>query len=530
MNPPEFDASAAPAVAATQDAERREDLTVLGQPVGDEPLRGRPPETEPRQDRAARQAHFARRHGLFGALLLVATAVRLIAMLGFPGALLFGDSQAYVSVAMHIQPGDGYGVLVRPSGYPGMLVLLSPLHSVLAVVAVQHLMGLSVGTAGYALLRRRGLPGWGATLAMVPVLLSAYAIQLEHFILSDSLFGFLVVMALVVLMWRPDPSLWACCAAGLLLGGAALVRSQGLPLVLVFVVVLLYKLADWRTVAGVLGLCAAFAVPVAGYAVWFNASHGTLNLTRSDGAFLWARVTTFADCAKIKPPPAERPLCMTTPVSQRVYTGDYLWNRSPIQTIRGGEFGPRADKLGTNFALRAIRAQPVAYATAVWDSFSQSFLLHDTATTGMFQRPGAPESSLLQSLYEFPAKSPPPPVQADVPYFRAYDPASLHLRLVQPFAGWILAYQRYVVLAGPLLALIALAGLAGALIAWRRFGGPVLLPWLTGMALLATPAITAEFDNRYVVCAVPPLCVAGALGVQQIADLIKRLRARWSVQ
>ena len=81
-----------------------------------------------------------------------------------------------------------------------------------------------------------------------------------------------------------------------------------------------------------------------------------------------------------------------------------------------------------------------------------------------------------------------------------------------------------------LLALIALAGLAGALIAWRRFGGPILLPWLTGMALLATPAITAEFDNRYVVCAVPPLCLAGALGVQQIADLVKRHRARWSVQ
>ncbi len=53
----------------------------------------------------------------------------------------------------------------------------------------------AIGVAGYALLRRVGLPSWGATLAMVPVLLSAYAIQIEHFVLSDTLFAFLVMIA-----------------------------------------------------------------------------------------------------------------------------------------------------------------------------------------------------------------------------------------------------------------------------------------------------------------------------------------------
>jgi len=525
MRQPERDGpAAAPAVIAAQGAGPREELAVLGLPAGDELQASPPPGKEPMQG-LSRLVRFARRHALFGALLLIAGAVRLIVMLGFPGAMLFGDSQAYVSVAMHMRPGDG-AVVLRPSGYPGMLVLLSPLHSVVAVVAAQHVMGLGVGVAGYALLRRRGLPGWGATLAMVPVLLSAYAIQLEHFILSDSLFGFLVMLAVVVLMWRPDPPLWAYWAAGLLLGLSALVRSQGLPLMLVFVAVLLCRLRDWRTFAGVVGLCAAFAIPVAGYATWFKTNYGVFNLTRSDGIFLWARVTTFADCAKIKPPPAERPLCMNVPVSQRVYAPDYLWNPSPIQNIKGGEFGTRADKLGTDFALRAIRAQPLAYASAVWNSFAQTFMLHETATSGPFQHAGPAESSLLQGAYAFPAKSPPPQVPADVPYFRAYDPASLHLRIVQPFASWTRAYQRYVVVAGPLLGLIALAGLAGALIAWRRLGWPVLLPWLSGVVLLATPALTAEFDTRYVVCAVPPLCVAAAMSVPLLADLAKRLREK----
>lgn len=91
-------------------------------------------------------------------------------------------------------------------------------------------MGLAIGVAGYALLRRLGLPGWGATIAMVPVLLSAYAIQIEHFLLSDTLFALLVMIAIVLMMWWPDPPVWACGLAGLLLAAAVLARSEGVRL------------------------------------------------------------------------------------------------------------------------------------------------------------------------------------------------------------------------------------------------------------------------------------------------------------
>jgi hypothetical protein len=69
---------------------------------------------------------------------------------------------------------------------------------------------------------------------------------------------------------------------------------------------------------------------------------------------------------------------------------------------------------------------------------------------------------------------------------------------------------------------ITLVGLGGLIVAWRRIGGPALLPWLTGTVLLVTPSAIVQFDPRYLVCTIPPLCVAAAMGVQQFAALVKR--------
>ena len=462
-----------------------------------------------------RMARLARRHALFGAVLLAAAAVRAMVMLGFPGAMLTPDSADYVGVALRMQPS-----LIRPSGYPAMLWLLQPFHSLAAVTGVQHVMGLGIGVAGYALLRRIGLPGWGATLAMVPVLLSAYAVQIEHFLLSDTLFAFLVMIAVAAAMWWPDPPVWACALAGLVLAAATLVRTQGLPLLIVFLTCLLIRFTGWRTIAGVLVMCVAFAIPVAGYAAWFNSAHGTFRLTATDGAFLYSRVTTFADCAKIKPPPAERRLCLNVPVDKRLFSPIYVWTKdSPINAIPGGKFGRLAGRLGTGFALRAIRAQPLDYLRAVWLSFWESFLPHQNTKVGtQLEKEGAQ----LQKDYMFPAASPgPPPAYADH-YYDAYDPAGADLRAVQPYAGWTRAYQHFVVVYGPLLGVITLTGLAGIIVAWRRIGGPALLPWLSGVGLLVAPAAVTNYDPRVVVCAIAPLCVAAAIGAQLIVSAARR--------
>jgi hypothetical protein len=458
---------------------------------------------------------LARRHGLFGAVLLAGAAVRVITMLGFRGPMRTSDSTRYVSNALQLAPG-----VIRPSGYSVMLRLLDPFHNLTAVVGVQHVMGLAIGIVGYALLRHAGLPGWGATLAMVPVLLSAYAVQLEHFVLSDTLFALLVMIAVALMLWWPVPPVWTCALTGLLLAAAALTRSEGTPLLIAFLVFLAVRFAGWRTLAGVAAMCAAFAIPVTVYAAWYDSVHGRFEITSSTGAFLYGGVTAaFADCAKMKPPAAERRLCVNEPASKRKPPNDYIW-RGPIQAVPGGPFGQRADALGRSFALRAIGAQPLDYLRAAADSFWEDFQpspnIHATSVP---QRTWAQH----QAEYVFPATSPKwPPRTTRI--FSRYDLADPRLRVIQPYAGWVRAYQRYVIVPGPLLGLIALAGLGGLIVAWRRLGGLALLPWLVGLCLLVVPAAILASYPRYLVSVVPPFCVAAAIGIRQISDAAKRFR------
>jgi len=158
---------------------------------------------------------FLSRHRLFTVAFGLGLALRVITMLGFPPAIWFGgDSASYLSTALYHAPGTS-----RLSGYGFVLFLLKPFHSFAVVTAVQHLMGLAVGVMVYALLRRYGLPGWGATLAALPVLLDAYQIELEHEILPSATFGFLIMVAITLtLWWRRDRPLWATPAR---LGGDA---------------------------------------------------------------------------------------------------------------------------------------------------------------------------------------------------------------------------------------------------------------------------------------------------------------------
>lgn len=456
---------------------------------------------------------------MFGLVLLAATAVRVVIMLGYPGPLLYPDSALYVRAAKPLVP-----ALVNPSGYAIELRLLDFLHTLTAVIVIQHIMGLAIGVMGYALLRRRfGLPGWGAAVAMIPVLLSAYAMQLEHFLLSDTTFAFLVMTALVIVLWWPGPPWWACALAGLLLGLAATVRVQAVPLLVVFIACLLTGVTGKRPLAGIALCIVAFAVPVFPYTAWFDSVHGTWNLTTSSGGLLYGEVSTFANCAVIKPPARERKLCIDVPVSERMHYAPYYSFRpgvSPLRDLPGGWAGPRADSLGLAFGLRAIAAQPLDYLRAAGENFAETFALH-----GGHPRPYTVAWAGTRELdYMFPAAQPNYPMPHSAPIFRRLDGVFPAQQVVRPWSGWLQAYQRYVVLSGPLLGLIALAGLAGLILSWRRIGGPAMVPWLMGMTLLAAPAAIL-FDPRFVVAAVAPLCVAAAMGVRQIAGRVSAARA-----
>jgi hypothetical protein len=477
------------------------------QPAGNGPFWG--DESDAATDNRPRRfrttvARFPIEHPLFCSVLTIATILRVIVALGYPPALWFPDSLPYVQGAMPLAT-----YAIKPMGYSFLLAALEPAHSILLVIALQHIMGLTMGVLVYVLLRHRyRLPSWGATLAAVPALLSAYALQIEHYVLTDTFFALLITIALVLLLWNPVPKVWMCALAGLLVGVSAVVRSQGMLLAVPFVLYLAARARSRRAILGILLMCATLAAPIVAYATWFEQTYGVFELTTSNGAYLYSRVAVFADCAVIKPPADERWLCVSTPPGKRQVAGWYLWApQSPINHGPGWAFSEKVNNLATNFAIRAIRAQPADYLRVVWDATMQSFTLH-TPTQAEYLFPQyTPESLRTLALAN----------QEDPRFgYRYNGGADPNTRLAQPFAGWIVSYQRYYGLPGPAFGAIVLIGLAGVIVAWRRLGGWTLLPWLTGVVLIVTPPATADFDERYLVASVPAFCIAAAIAAKDI--------------
>ena len=459
-----------------------------------------------RAERRHRVVSFGAAHGVFGTALLAALALRVLAVAGYPTALWFGDSVGYLRSALRLEPSP-----TRPSGYSVMLRMLEPLHSFVAVVSVQHLIGLATAVLLYALVwrharraawsRRRGpwLPGLLGTAVTLPVLFDAYQIELEHLLLADSLFMLLVVAAVVVLLWRPAVSLRAAAAAGVLLGLAATTRAIGLPLL---AVVLLWSLLRRRGLLKALvpavAAVIAFAAPVGLYMTWYHRAHGTFAMTESEKTFLYGRTMSFADCSAIRPRPDLRPLCPRTPPKDVSPPYAALWtDRSPFADMERGKVGGN-DRAG-EFAAAAILTQPGDYVRVV---------ARDTLRAFWWKRTVHPSPWTFQK-YEFPAREQPlSKRQARVA--RPYAHVGGTRPVVEPYAGWMRTYQDWVYLPGIGLGMLLLAAAAGMVL--RR--GPrrrVLLPWTMSLALLVVPAATADFDYRYVLPAVPLGALAACL-------------------
>ena len=133
-----------------------------------------------------------RRHFWFLLVVTAGLVLRVLAETAYRPALLYIDSVKYLEGS----------VATAPQGYQALLRLLDPVGGLALVAAVQHVFGLAMAVALYALLLRRGAPRWVATLAAAPVLLDAYQLQLEQTIMPDVLFETMITAGLVVLLWR----------------------------------------------------------------------------------------------------------------------------------------------------------------------------------------------------------------------------------------------------------------------------------------------------------------------------------------
>ncbi len=505
-----------------------------------------PPE-ESRASRLTRLTGSVAAHWQFAIVVAVAVVMRIIVMLGYPPILWFDDSYNYIYDAF-----THHADVIRANGYPFFLQLLLPLHSVYPIGLLQAAMGVAIGIVIYALLRRRGLPWWGAALAAVPVLFDSYQLHLEHMITSDVLFAFLVTVAIVILCWNDRPSVLVMAVAGLLIGYATLVRSVGQPLLVVILVAMLVRRVGWRRLVTLL---VAGVVPIAGYMIWFHGSTGKYGLTQSLGPFLYSRVSAFSDCSKLNPPADLHFLCDKHPPQDRPPASQYIWadndlpvNGKPTYTPlyddkqfgadTNARFDPVVGAQEKQFAEFFIKKQPVTYLRVVgkdvlhtfgWNREPDPGGVYETANGNgpTFRFLNGAQLTRERPWYTHPTHLPgtPPNSYCDATCQRG-DPQAGQIqaaerafagpglgatRAVGPWDSILRWYQKYFFLRGTLLGLIVLIGLAGVLARWRRWGGLALLPWLVGALLIVLPPMTAGFSYRYVLAAAPAACLAAGL-------------------
>jgi len=468
---------------------------------------------------------------LFSWALGAGAVLRLLTVLGYPGALWFaGDSYVYLGAALRPQPN-----LSKSTGYSFFLRLLLPFHSLTLVTVIQHLMGLAIAVMVYALLRHYRVSRLWSTIATLPVLLDGYMIEIEHLIMAESLFTFLLMAAMLLILWRQQVPWWAALIAGLLVGYAVDVRTEGAVVLVLFPLYLIVR--GWRSLRGWLAvvlMAIGCLIPVGAYASWFHARHGHYAMTMSTGFYLWGRVSSFADCTVIKPTGAQAAVCPKEPLSQRTPPGNFVWHAPEVHTnLVEGPVTPANNKLLTDFAIHAVEAQPLDYAKTVVEDVLLSFGFPRIAYPGA----GTVYYYNFHLHYKTSTYDALPPDNPNHEWIRGGTAYQDWLsyghqspgRVIKVFAAPILIYQRLVFTYGPLFAFILLMGLGGVLtlrrplrpvreflrlrpfpLRWQVRGTP-LLPWVTAVALLVTPIAVADFDYRYLLPVLPFACAAAGL-------------------
>jgi hypothetical protein len=502
------------------------------------------------------------RHWLISALLLAGLVLRVLSLIAYRPALLYIDTLKYLYNAW---PGTD------PLGYKGVLKAILLVGNLETVAAIQHLVGLAMGVAIYALLLRRGAARWLAALAAAPVLLDAYELQIEQTIMPDVWFEALIVAGLVLLLWHPRLPAYAIALAGITLGLSATVWQGGEFLVLPAAVYVLIAIGSgggvkgageagrgWgRAIGGAALLCAAFALPILSYMTASWAFSGHFWLSRSGTSAIYGRVAEAADCATLKLPADERPLCPTA--SQKALGPDGLEHdpSSPLNTYVA-PLGASQSGLVSAFTRAVITQQPWRVLSAYATDVARLFAVHRVTSPGDTPISRWQFQTSYPSYQNYVRVSPQNVIivglklqnTAAVNYV-TYEPLDPSLggkaTVVRPLAAFLRSYQLDGGFTpGPLYLAAAVLGLAGTLSLSRRGrrpgghrisgtfrparAGPAdrdlalacCLFFITAVVILLASDIP-EFSWRYQLPAIVTLPPAGALG---FAVILARVGSR----
>jgi hypothetical protein len=235
----------------------------------------------------AQFGHFDRRDLAAIALIAAAAAIpRLLLSISLP-PLLHLDSDSYFEIAQKMWAGQPLDLSRRPPLYPFVLAVLgkSPSLGLLPVIVFQHVLGMAAAIVCYLISRRFVFvrSRAAATAAGLLAGTTIYPAVVEHSILSESLFTFLLLAAVyAALAYARSGSPSACVACGIALGCAALTRpiASGLLPMLWLIFVGLNRVRGRRFImlSG-----AAFAVLVLPLCIRNYRAMGSFSLTQSIG-------------------------------------------------------------------------------------------------------------------------------------------------------------------------------------------------------------------------------------------------------
>ncbi|GAA1535446.1 hypothetical protein GCM10009827_062170 [Dactylosporangium maewongense] len=457
---------------------------------------------------------WLREHRALAGLVAAGALLRVGMMAAYyPAFGYFYDTRAYMDAASSGTPSP-----IWPFGYPAMLKVLGTTGHIASVSAVQHLMGLVMGVGIYALCTRRGVRRSWSALAAAPVLLDARQIQLEHYVLSETLFSFLLLTGVALLMWSRRPPLWLMGLSGLVFALVTLTRTVGQPIAALVVLYLIVRRVGWRRIAL---FTVSLVVPVVAYMVWYDRHYDAYALNSYTGRYLWQRTTTFVDCTRTDFTPQERQICPPEPLGHREVSDVYLWELDRDRI--GARYpGPEHDWLFRHFALKAIREQPGDFAAAVatdawhlvqpgWPAPARIACTTDLWTMPSGGRSGNQVSNCTATLMA-----------------RGFQPAGSGgaAPTVTPLNSALWAYGQTVVMPPSALVLLALFALA-ATVRRRRGGGrrlrdreaadSVLLAVMS-LSLLMLGVTLSVIDLRFLVPLLVTAPLAAVLAAHRLAS------------
>jgi hypothetical protein len=459
-------------------------------------------------------------------------ALRLYFLLRWRPALVgFPDTAIYVSSAHS----DVFELPLRVDGYGIFLQILHGLYAHLAfVILVQHVLGIASGLLLFGAMRRAGLVRGLGLLPACVVLLGGSELFLEHAPLTEALFIFLIDLGLYAAVRAWGGSLWSAGLAGLALGVAVDVRTIGLLLMPLFVLVFfLTTHGAWLARALRSGvLVAAALAPIFAYLGAHAADGYGFSFTQNGYYDLYARVAPFADCAKFTPPKGTSPFCIHVPLKQR--PGHDYWEfttLSPVVRYYGFEPeyqhpvpGDENSKL-LSFSLAAIKGQFGDYLTLV---ARDSLRLIDPnfspepRPSGIQGYGNTPDGQLA---YYFNTSNDGNLIPRLAAYYPRLAQGSLH-RDVSFLKDW----DRSTRIDGPIMATFLALALLAPILARGVARRAAWLFGVTALVLMFGPVFASEYDWRFVIPALGPLSATTAIGgwalFERARPLLVRARRR----